>query len=1205
MFLFIKERRVRLFCKVLSCVISVVFAVSTISPSIAMAQNVGILSLPIPGTMVNVSPAFVPVLLKGMTIFPDNPLKFDFILDSGNTDLTQDEMRKESERLVKYFLASMTVPKDDLWVNLSPYEDDRIIPDELGKTELGRDLLAQDYLLKQLTASLMYPEDELGKEFWNRVYEKAEEQFGTTDIPVDTFNKVWILPESATVYENEQTVYVVQSRLKVMLDSDYIAMSNGTENANSDSTMEIGESIIREIIIPEIEKEVNEGKNFALLRQIYHSLILAKWYKETIKNSLLSQVYVDQNKTSGVELDDTGYKEEIYAQYIEAYKKGVFDLIKEDYDELSQEVVSKKYFSGGIKDADIELGKTSNARMINSSVVGKSFRLEMEVEPQKDGEEIEIDNAMLGSPWTLSGARVFLGNYEQYSEKQLIKAINMIASSPDKESEDIERLKEMLKTESPAIRQEVEKYLTDGQKFEGYVNALPNIYAIDFVGKSGNEKAKVILQGLLSDSRRNVRQTAEKYLTEEQKLKGYIQALPKEFAIERVKKVLSSDNFDIRKEAEVHLTDKQKMEGYIGALPKKFAIDFLGESRIEQAIIALKNLLSNSNSNIRQEAEKYLTYEQKVEGYVNALLTDISSVRKEAALELGKLGDNSIVDQLLVSLRDEGDETVVPIMLSTLEKLALTTSQQEKRKKIMSFRNAYISLPLWMKDIVSREKAYDVFSIKGALKETRKDSGTQFRSSVRYDTSIGNYYASTTIYTEKHKRSYAASYLEGILIKAEFGDPTLVESESTYEPNTYGAGFMDEYSDWEPRIPDKAMIGKAIPVGLVGALQETMVSASNGKIVDTVGDIGFVDQMMQMAMDYPGITIAVAIAAAAAITVKIWGRTETLEGRVRTLNIDRQVKKVVLENLKLLRLKFTENVAVEHTKSSEQGAEWYMTIENDSTSEFFIGEQTLEQAGLIDHEKDNSDINGFKFEDVTYTLKRGFNEEKLIKFIKSLKPQKAEEEIKKVVKEQRAELFYSQLMQESAEVAHVSSPIGGEGEEVIEGEDQRIAIAVRLGELGDPRGIEWLLSRSKNIKENFTLREYYVDSSYFASGNPSGSAIEISSRQVSNPDYSAIQRAIKKLQQFESSRNNAPIGDPDVGGIDMNEINVKRQGSGVDIQFSQEAIQSIIDMGIDGFAPVIINLTPISSILPMLGLAPEEKESEKELSSLGPMDRIS
>lgn len=167
--------------------------------------------------------AFVPVLLKGMTIHLDDPLKFDFIIDSGNTDFTTDEIKEESERLVKYFLASMTVPKDDLWVNLSPYEQDRIIPDALSKTELGRDLLAQDYILKQLTASMMHPEDELGKKFWQRVERIAKDKYGIDEVPTDLFNKVWILPESASVYEHEQTVYIVNSRLKVMLDSDYLA----------------------------------------------------------------------------------------------------------------------------------------------------------------------------------------------------------------------------------------------------------------------------------------------------------------------------------------------------------------------------------------------------------------------------------------------------------------------------------------------------------------------------------------------------------------------------------------------------------------------------------------------------------------------------------------------------------------------------------------------------------------------------------------------------------------------------------------------------------------------------------------------------------------------------------------------------------------------------------------------------------------------
>ena len=363
-----KNRYYRCLCGFLACILSISLI---LTPSAAQAQSV--LNLPAPGTMIAPSPAFTPVLLKGMTVHPEDPFQFDFIIDSGNTQFSPDQVKQESEKLVKYFLASMTVPKDDLWVNLSPYEEDRIIPDALGKTELGRDMLAQDYILKQLTASLMYPEKELGKKFWDKVYKKAEERFGTTEIPVNTFNKVWILPDAATVYEHENTVYIVDAHLKVMLDSDYQAMQY-EKPASQDSNLELQSSIIKEIIIPEIEREVNQGEHFAPLRQIYHSLILAKWYKETIKNSLLSQFYVDQNKIGGIDVEDTTIKDQIYAQYMEAYKKGVFNYIKEDYDRLSSEIIPRKYFSGGFKDINIPL-KRSISPIRGTGILGKGFKL--------------------------------------------------------------------------------------------------------------------------------------------------------------------------------------------------------------------------------------------------------------------------------------------------------------------------------------------------------------------------------------------------------------------------------------------------------------------------------------------------------------------------------------------------------------------------------------------------------------------------------------------------------------------------------------------------------------------------------------------------------------------------------------------------------------------------------------------------------------
>jgi len=125
--------------------------------------------------MVQLSPPFDPPILKGIKVHPENPFQFDFILDKGDNSLplrgegkgggNQEQLKTESIKLIKYFLASLTIPEKDLWVNLSPYEKNRIIPQSFGLTEMGRDLLAEDYMLKQITASLIYPEGETGKKF--------------------------------------------------------------------------------------------------------------------------------------------------------------------------------------------------------------------------------------------------------------------------------------------------------------------------------------------------------------------------------------------------------------------------------------------------------------------------------------------------------------------------------------------------------------------------------------------------------------------------------------------------------------------------------------------------------------------------------------------------------------------------------------------------------------------------------------------------------------------------------------------------------------------------------------------------------------------------------------------------------------------------------------------------------------------------------
>ncbi len=355
--------------------------------------------LPKSGEFVPLSSNFNPIVMRGLRIDPKNPFRFSFLVDEGDSKFKEKDFKEEAQKVIKYFLTSLTIPDDDLWVNLSPYEKNRIIPTEFGKTEMGRDLLAQDYILKQITASLIYPEKELGKTFWNKVYKLAKEKYGSANIPINTFNKVWIVPNQATVYEHKGTAFVMNYHLKVMLEEDYLALNKhsgviaseakqsfkkiaASPSVPRNDTHSVAFQIIRDIILPELEKEVNAGKNFAPLHQIFYSLILATWYKTKVKQDLLNQVYADKKKIEGIKYSTptrrhvrnknnrnvspgslpskTGLNmeatqrnepfdvETIYQQYLQAFKKGVYNYIKDEIDPLTQQIVPRKYFSGGV-----------------------------------------------------------------------------------------------------------------------------------------------------------------------------------------------------------------------------------------------------------------------------------------------------------------------------------------------------------------------------------------------------------------------------------------------------------------------------------------------------------------------------------------------------------------------------------------------------------------------------------------------------------------------------------------------------------------------------------------------------------------------------------------------------------------------------------------------------------------------------------------
>ena len=365
-----------------SIILLIAFSFGAIFPSVSLAQiGVGNVFMP------QLTQEYTPMLLTGLKINTKNPFEFEFLVNPGSSDIKIDVEARRAlpEKLIKYFLAAVTVPEEDLWVNLNPKEANRIIPGAFGKTEMGRDLLAQDYVLKQIAASLM-TNSVMGNNFKSNVITHHP------SLITNILNKIWIVTESAVVYEKDNVAYVLEAKLKVMTQD---------ERTNVSKAAQPQDNLIQNLI-PKIQSEVNYGEKFAQLRQIYNSLILAAWYKRKLKNSILKQAYIGKNKIIGVDITDKDASQKIYDQYLKSFKEGVLNKIREEYDPVNQEIIARKYFAGGAEFVNIDkamnvisnignygsqLLKLDSAMVVKAGVNVKDAELQINTESTSSLEE--------------------------------------------------------------------------------------------------------------------------------------------------------------------------------------------------------------------------------------------------------------------------------------------------------------------------------------------------------------------------------------------------------------------------------------------------------------------------------------------------------------------------------------------------------------------------------------------------------------------------------------------------------------------------------------------------------------------------------------------------------------------------------------------------------------------------------------------------
>ena len=203
---------------------------------------------------------------------------FQLLLDKGdNKDIKEAELEEKTKVLMEYFQIGLALPNEKFWVNLRPDAPDQMIDPELEKTDMGKVMLEADLQLKKDTAGLTSPQTPEGKQYWDKLYKKAGELFGSENITIPTITRPWIVPGEIILRQGEDSAYIFKANMKVMLEHDYLssqpsAINSQQYNFKDPRMKELNEystRLIRELIIPKLTKKVNISKRYAALRQVF------------------------------------------------------------------------------------------------------------------------------------------------------------------------------------------------------------------------------------------------------------------------------------------------------------------------------------------------------------------------------------------------------------------------------------------------------------------------------------------------------------------------------------------------------------------------------------------------------------------------------------------------------------------------------------------------------------------------------------------------------------------------------------------------------------------------------------------------------------------------------------------------------------------------------------------------------------------------
>jgi hypothetical protein len=231
------------------------------------------------------------------------------LMDETSTPRAPVVVHDEETALVSdAFFVWLVHPPDTFWVNLAPTESDRVIDVGLGATVAGKVLLEADLLLKRTAAKLLHPDHALGSVFWDQLYGWV----GTRGAKLCHSFRQWIVPGVAQLRragvpadagedsrrrredtQKKTFLHVLRAPLRVRQESEYATGSGGFKRLAIDSEGAVREMcsgadegarreasrLFDALILPELERSVNEWPEYELLRRVYLWRVVSEYYR--------------------------------------------------------------------------------------------------------------------------------------------------------------------------------------------------------------------------------------------------------------------------------------------------------------------------------------------------------------------------------------------------------------------------------------------------------------------------------------------------------------------------------------------------------------------------------------------------------------------------------------------------------------------------------------------------------------------------------------------------------------------------------------------------------------------------------------------------------------------------------------------------------------------------------------------------------------